>query len=49
MFGKSIMHNISPGYHKQHHAVFLVSNVQERNISKKEATLWTLHQLSSIS
>jgi predicted AlkP superfamily phosphohydrolase/phosphomutase len=39
MFGRSIMHNISPGYHKQHHAVFLVSNVQERNISKKEATL----------
>jgi predicted AlkP superfamily phosphohydrolase/phosphomutase len=39
MFGRSIMHNLSPGYHKQHHAVFLLSNVQERSISKKEATL----------
>ncbi len=39
LFGRSIMHNIAPGYHKQHHAVFLVSNVQERSVGKKEATL----------
>jgi predicted AlkP superfamily phosphohydrolase/phosphomutase len=38
IFGRSITHNIAPGYHKQHHAVFLVSNAK-RSVSKKDMNL----------
>jgi len=38
LFDTSITHSISPGYHKQHHAVFLISNAK-RSVSKKDMNL----------
>ena len=39
LFDKSVSHNIVPGYHKQHHATFLISGINGRNAIKKDMTL----------
>jgi predicted AlkP superfamily phosphohydrolase/phosphomutase len=39
LFGKSSTHNIAPGCHKQHHATFLISEVNGRNVVRKSMNL----------
>lgn len=38
-FGKSLSHNIVPGCHKQHNATFLISDLKEKRIKKKNMDL----------
>jgi predicted AlkP superfamily phosphohydrolase/phosphomutase len=39
LFGKSLSHAIVPGCHKQHHATFLISGVDDRKIMKNHMNL----------
>ena len=39
LFGKSLLHSIVPGCHKQHHATFLMSGVDDRKVIKKSVDL----------
>lgn len=36
IFGKSVTHNIAPGCHKQHHATFLISKINDDFVISKE-------------
>ena len=39
LFDKSMSHNIAPGCHKQHHATFLISDANNKRLSKNNMKL----------